>query len=170
MPDLLALPPFDDDGRVRVVVETPRGSALKYDLERETGAITASKQLALGLRYPYDWGFVPGTKAADGDPVDAMVVHSFDTYPGVVLPCRLAGMVMIREREQNKDWISNHRLIAVPAWHGTTEGARPLSRLLIAELEQFFLDTSFFTAKEVRIKGWAGPREARALIDKSRRA
>jgi hypothetical protein len=79
-------------------------------------------------------------------------------------------MVMIREREQNKDWISNHRLIAVPAWHGTTEGARPLSRLLIAELEQFFLDTSFFTAKEVRIKGWAGPREARALIDKSRRA
>ena len=167
--DLLSLAPFDDDGRVRVVVETPRGSALKYDFDPKTGAITAAKQLALGLRYPYDWGFVPGTQAADGDPVDAMVVHSFDTYPGVVLPCRLVGMVLIREREQGEDWISNHRLIAVPAWHGSTEGTGPLSKLLIAELEQFFLNTSFFTAKEVRVKGWAGPREARALITKSRR-
>ena len=91
MTDLTTLDPYTEDQRVRVVVETPRGSALKFEFDSVTEAITASRQLALGVRYPFDWGFVPGTRAADGDPVDAMVIHSFGTYPGVVLPCRVLG-------------------------------------------------------------------------------
>ncbi len=67
------LPARDDEGDVRVVVEAPRGSGLKLKYEPSLGAFEHGRMLPLGLTYPYDWGFVPGTKAEDGDPLDALV-------------------------------------------------------------------------------------------------
>src|SRR5204863_454587 len=68
--------------------ETPRGSNIKLDYEPEMRAFTVSRALPLGLVYPYDWGFIPGTNGEDGDLIDALAVHDGATYPGVILPCR----------------------------------------------------------------------------------
>ena len=75
MPNFINLPAFTEDGDVHVVVETPRGSRAKfaYDPKLETFALT--KSLLTGLTYPHDWGFVPSTKAEDGDPLDIMVIY-----------------------------------------------------------------------------------------------
>ncbi len=86
MPNFLKLRPFDDDGNLNMVVETPRGSTVKLKYEPKTKVFTVSRSLVLGLTYPFDWGFIPGTKAEDGDPLDALAVHDSSTYPGVVLP------------------------------------------------------------------------------------
>src|ERR1700710_2345572 len=85
MTNLINLPPFTEDGDVYVVVETPRGSRAKFDYDPKLKSFTLSKSLLTGLTYPHDWGFVPSTKADDGDPIDIMVVHDAATFPGIFL-------------------------------------------------------------------------------------
>lgn len=159
---LSALAPFGADGAVRVVVESPRHSTLKYEYDPELDAIRVSRQLALGLAYPYDWGFVPGTRAQDGDPADALVMHEAATFPGVVLDCAPLGLVAVREKRKRR-WISNHRLVLRPAWQGATAGMDRIGALpkdTVRELEQFFVNAVFFTGKQMSVTGWRGPREA----------
>jgi inorganic pyrophosphatase len=81
MTSIEKLPPFDAKGRVQMIVETPRGSAIKYKLDEVSGLFTVSRSLTAGLSYPFDWGFVPGTRSEDGDPVDALCLHPYASFP-----------------------------------------------------------------------------------------
>src|SRR6476660_10646688 len=114
---LIELPPRDSDGTFRVVVESPKGSTVKLTDEEHLGTFMVSRALPLGISYPYDWGFIPGTRAADGDPVDALVLHAASTYPGVVLPCKVLGMVEVREDAKKGQRRTNNRIIAIPTWN-----------------------------------------------------
>src|SRR5262245_34159546 len=89
------LRPFDEQGRVQMVVETPRGSSTKFKFDEAKGVFTVSRSLALGVAYPFDWGFIPGTKCDDGDSLDALCLHYQESFPGVVLPCRCIAAVDI---------------------------------------------------------------------------
>ena len=93
MHSLIELAPYGKNGEMQMVVETPRGSNIKLEYEPKLRAFTVSRALPLGLIYPYDWGFVPGTKGEDGDPIDALALHEGATYPGVVLRCRPLGVI-----------------------------------------------------------------------------
>jgi inorganic pyrophosphatase len=114
MVDLHKLPVRDKKGDVYVVVETPRGSAAKLEFDPDLQLFTLSKSLILGLSYPYDWGFIPSTKGEDGDPIDALILHDAATTPGLVLKCRIIGVLEVIQTEGNKHAIRNDRLIAVP--------------------------------------------------------
>jgi inorganic pyrophosphatase len=83
MPNYINLPPFAEYGAVHVVVETPRGSRAKFAYDPKLATFTLTKSLLVGLTYPHDWGFVPATKAEDGDPLDVMVIHDAATFPGL---------------------------------------------------------------------------------------
>lgn len=83
------IPAIGAGGGVHVVVETPKGSSSKFKFDSSLRAITLSRPLPSGLVYPNDWGFIPSTLAADGDPLDALVVWEGTSYPGVVLRCRV---------------------------------------------------------------------------------
>src|SRR5438105_15578493 len=87
--DLTRIETYADDGSLRVVVESPRGSSLKLDFDPKLRLFTVARELPLGLAYPFDWGFIPGTQGDDGDPLDAMVLHHQPSFPGVLLPCRI---------------------------------------------------------------------------------
>jgi inorganic pyrophosphatase len=163
---LSALPPFADDGGMRMVVESPRHSTLKYEYDPRLDAITVARELPLGVAYPFDWGFVPGTRAEDGDPIDALALHATATHPSVVLPCAPLGVITVRER-RNRSWIANDRLVLRPAWQGCTPAVDRIARLprqTIRELEQFFVSAAFFTGKRMTVTGWRGPRAATALV------
>jgi inorganic pyrophosphatase len=171
MPSLNELEPRTETG-FRVVVETPRGSAVKLKYDAELGAFELSRALALGVRYPYDWGFVPGTKAPDGDPLDAMVMIEAATYPGTVVDCVPVGVVEVDQAGKRGKRQRNDRLIAVPS---RRKRARELQHVLPSaaerrELEQFFVNAVFLEGKDVKILGWSGRKQAEALLEKSIRA
>ena len=86
MPNLFKLPTWSGAEFVHVVVETPRGGRAKLSYDPELRTFVLSKSLMLGLSYPYDWGFIPSTRAEDGDPLDAIVIHDAATSPGLVAP------------------------------------------------------------------------------------
>jgi len=67
------------------MVESPRGSSVKFKYDPDDDVMVLSRPLPAGLAYPYDWGFVPSTRAADGDPLDAVIVWDGTSYPGVVV-------------------------------------------------------------------------------------
>jgi len=166
MPNYLKLRPFDDDGNLNMVVETPRGSAVKLKYEPKAKVFIVSRSLVLGLIYPFDWGFIPGTKSEDGDPLDALAVHDSSTYPGVVLPCRALGVVDVSQKGE-KGREENPRLIVMPSWHermGEFEKATGLPERLREEIEQFFLSATFFTGKDAKIEGWRGPKAALGVV------
>lgn len=113
MTNLLKLPTWADDEYVFAVVETPRSSTCKLDFDPKLGVFTLAKPLMAGLSYPYDWGFIPSTKAQDGDPLDVLIVHDAWTYPGVVLKCRPVGVLEVEQKSDGKKE-RNDRVFAVP--------------------------------------------------------
>ena len=117
MADLARLPPRDAHGDLRVVIESPRGASVKLKYDTALGVVTVSRPLPLGLCYPYDWGFVPGTCAEDGDPVDALVYWDAVSFPGVVVPCRPIGVVRLEQDSRTNGRVRNNRIVAVPVNH-----------------------------------------------------
>jgi inorganic pyrophosphatase len=167
--DLAALPPFDDEDRLRAVVETPRGSAVKLKYAPGLDVFELGRSLPLGVTYPYDFGFVPGTRGADGDPVDVLIIQDAPTFPGVVVACRLLGAVRVSQKDGSRR-VPNPRLIAVPANDRRLEDLRGLPPRTRAEIEQFFINVVLFEQKEARVEGWADPAAARTIVDEGRRA
>lgn len=165
--NLYELPTWSHDGDLHVVIETPKGSQVKLAWDPELSAFKMRRALSLGVSYPYDWGFVPGTRAEDGDPLDALVLHDAGTFPGVVLACRALGMIELIEDDDNGQRQANHRVIAVPTSINRLDDTRTmldLSPRARDELDRFFLSATFFTSKNAQILGWKGADEARRYV------
>ena len=170
MVDLLRLPTRNRDGDVHVVVETPRGSAAKLEFDPKMEVFTLSKALILGLTYPYDWGFIPSTRGEDGDPIDALVLHDTATAPGLVLKCKIIGVLEVLQIEKGKKGIRNDRLIAVPRdshREQADKDARELPKQVRKEIEKFSAATDELEDKELEFLGWKGPKTGERLIDQA---
>jgi inorganic pyrophosphatase len=158
--------------RRNVVVETPRGSRAKFAYDPKLKTFILSKSLLTGLTYPHDWGFVPSTKADDGDPLDIMVIHDAATSPGIVLTCRIIGILQIEQKSKGKAE-RNDRLFAVPRRSHAEQGlrdVRDLSKPIQQELEKFFIATDELEDKKLEIIGWKSPKIAmKAIKDSTKR-
>jgi inorganic pyrophosphatase len=168
MDDVLRIPTFGADGAFHVVVESPRGSRVKLKYDPALGAVRWGRPLTLGLSYPFDWGFVPGTHGPDGDPVDAMVLSEVGTYPGVVIPCRPVAVLQIEQKPiEGEGRERNDRILAVPVRaprQANVQRLADLSARLRQELEEFFLEATAFEDKAVKIIGWQDGDRAAALL------
>jgi inorganic pyrophosphatase len=168
MSNLSKLPTWADKDHVYAVVETPRGSRAKLAFDPKLGAFTLSKPLLAGLTYPYDWGFIPSTKAPDGDPLDVLIVHDAATYPGLVLCCKPIGILEVVQSEKGKKE-RNDRVFAVPdrsPFEGDLQDIRRLPPRAIDELEKFFAATDALEPKKLQFLGWRGPAKAIKTIKK----
>lgn len=170
---LLRLPARAEHG-FHVVVESPRGSTVKWKYEPQLAAFSISRPLAHGLEYPFDWGFVPSTRAPDGDPLDVMVLWEQPGFPGVVLPCRAIGALKVEQKaKEGRGRERNDRLIAVPlasARRADLTDVTDLSTRERRELEAFFVAAVQFQDKHLKLLGWAGPEEAEAILEQAIRA
>ena len=171
MGNLENLPATPSDGLLNVVVESPAGSTTKIKWDAKMDAFGLSRPLPLGFAYPHDWGFVPGTRGPDGDPIDALVLTEGTTFPGLVLVVRPIGVVRLEQnRKRGGGRERNDRIIAVVANGARREPVRSvdeLSERFRKELEQFFLDVVFFENKDAALLGWAGPSAAWDLVNRS---
>jgi inorganic pyrophosphatase len=168
VPHLTKLPTWADKTHIYAVVETPRGNHCKLEFDPQLRAFTLAKPLMAGLTYPYDWGFIPSTKAQDGDPLDVLVIHDAGTYPGLVLRCRPIGVLevlQIRKGEKER----NDRIFAVPdrsPFEGDLQDVLRLPARAVEELEKFFEATDALEDKKLEFLGWCGPTRAIKTIKK----
>lgn len=94
---------------VNVVIEIPQNTGIKYEVDEETGEIFVDRFLYTAMQYPFNYGFIPNTKAEDGDPFDVLVISSQTVLPGTILPSRVIGMLEMEDEEG-----IDHKFIAVP--------------------------------------------------------
>jgi inorganic pyrophosphatase len=156
---------------VNAVIETPGGSRNKFKYDQKLGFFSLSGVLPEGMVFPHAFGFVPGTKAADGDPEDILIMMDEPTFTGCVVHTRLIGVI---EAEQTEDGQKerNDRLIAVAANSRDYSEVRHLNDLntnMINEIEQFFVNYNKERGKRFKVLGKRGPREALKLLEKSLR-
>ena len=170
MGNLIDLPASPEDDVVHVVVESPAGADAKMKWEPEPGVFTLSRPLPLGLRYPYDWGFVPGTRADDGDPLDALVLSDVTTFPGLVIRARPLGVVRLEQNlKSGQGRERNDRIVALPA-NATRRAARSFRDLpdrVREEIEAFFVNVAVPEKKDPVVLGWGDPDEAWDLVRRS---
>ena len=164
------LPTFSPEGDVNVIVETPRGSRNKYSYDPESGVFLLKKMLPLGMRFPFDFGFIPGTQAEDGDPLDALILADETLERGTLVRCVVLGVI---EASQGggKTRERNDRIVVLPALQ---QGPRAPTRLkdvdptCLDEIEAFFIHYTAHTGTHLRIENRAGPKRARELIEAAR--
>jgi len=111
-PSLIA--PFDanDGNTIHVVIETPKGCRNKYAFDAKQKIFQLKKVLPEGMTFPYDFGFVPSTKAEDGDPVDVLVLMDEPAFAGCLLKCRVIGVIE-GEQGKKKQKERNDRIVAI---------------------------------------------------------
>jgi inorganic pyrophosphatase len=150
----------------RVIIETPRGSRNKYKYNQQTGRMKFSKVLPEGMMLPYDFGFIPETKAEDGDPLDVLVLSDEPMFPGCELECRIVGVLRANQRENGKE-NRNDRLIAVVEGSVLYAGVHQLSDLepaVLKQIEQFFTNYQKVRNIEFEVIDRGGSRAALALL------
>ena len=167
MANLIYLACRDDQGQLRIVVETPKGSPAKIKYDPELQVFELQRFLA-GARYPYDWGFVPSTLAEDGDPLDAMVLFDGHTWPGVVIPAVGIGLLKLRESKAGEAQPRrNDRVIAIPAARTRSHAPSQLATETRTLLEQFFVATGELANKRVSIEGWGDESEVTDAVQRA---
>jgi inorganic pyrophosphatase len=154
-------------GGYHVVVEVPRGSALKLKYRPEYEAFEWSRAMRFGLSFPYDYGFFPQTSADDGEAVDAMVYSEVASYPGVVVPCRIIGALKVTQSRGTGNR-RNDRVIVVPEnehRYSSVADVDDLPNRVREEIQAFFESSLTLTGKTVSFDGWADAAEATAHVD-----
>lgn len=156
-------PPFE----VNVVIEVPIGSdPVKYELDKESGAIFVDRFLHTAMFYPANYGFVPHTLSDDGDPVDVLVAGRSPIVPGAVVRARPVG-VLVMEDEAGQD----EKILAVPVdklhpYHRNISSYRDLPDILIKQIAHFFEHyKDLEEGKWVQVKRWGEAGEAHKMID-----
>jgi inorganic pyrophosphatase len=160
------LPSWNPDGLLQVLVDTPRGSAVKFKLDLEQGCYTIAHVLPPGTVFPYDFGSIPSTRASDGDPVDVLILMEAATFPGCLVPVRLVGAL---EAEQTQDGKTsrNDRLIGVAEKSRRYEPIRELidvPRRELASIQHFFVSYNEERGRRFRVLRRVGPARARTLV------
>ena len=156
----------DDKRLLRVVIETPKGSRNKFAFDADEHIFELKKVLPAGMTFPYDFGFVPSTKADDGDPVDVLVLMDEPAFPGCVLTCRPIGVIE-GEQGNKTDKERNDRIVAVErdahSW-ADIKTIDDLGKEFCRELEEFFVNYHKLSGEKYRVLGVKGPDQARRLV------
>lgn len=149
-----------------VVIEIPaHAPGLKFELDKDSGAVMVDRFMATPMHYPCDYGFIPHTLSEDGDPVDVLVVAPYSLSPGVVVRCRPLGMLEM-EDESGKD----AKLLAVPVPKLTpiydhVKTYEDMPQLLIQQITHFFEHyKDLEKGKWVKVTGWKGVEAAKQEI------
>ncbi len=151
---------------VNVVIEVPiGGEPIKYEMEKESGALVVDRFLYTSMRYPGNYGFIPHTLSNDGDPCDVIVANTRAIVPGAVMSCKIVGVLMMEDEAGGDE-----KLLAVPSANLTQSYANvinysDLPSITIQQIEHFFAQYKDLEPNNwVKIIRWGDAGEARKLV------
>jgi inorganic pyrophosphatase len=149
--------------KVKVIVEIPRGSQNKYEYDHESHTIMLDRHLIVSMGYPAEYGFIPDTLGGDGDPLDALVLTEYPTFPGCMIETKILGMCIMSD-EKGED----HKLLCVPTYDPRWKSANDIGDVPQSTLERI---SHFFTVykdldegKWVKVERWTGRADAEAEL------
>ena len=167
--DIAKLSPGKDAPHdINVVIEIPQGSQVKYEVDKESGAMVVDRFLFTPMAYPAAYGFIPGTLADDGDPADALVLTPVGVVPGAVIRSRPIGMLQMEDESGGDE-----KIICVPhdkihTLYKDVHSIDDLPEITRQVIEHFFTRyKDLEPGKWVKVTGWASKEAAEDVIRKS---
>lgn len=152
---------------INVFVEIPQGSAIKYELDKESGVIFVDRFNYTAMVYPCNYGFIPGTLAEDGDPVDVLVISSQSVQAGTVIPARPIGMLEMEDEAGIDTKILAVPTVKVDPFYKHVNDISDLDDTLRQKIKHFFDHYKEIEPnKWVKTKDFLGKKEAEAAITK----
>jgi len=152
---------------VEVVIEIPRGSANKYEFDKERGRFVLDRVLYSPMFYPAEYGYIEETLAEDGDPLDALVLTTYPTFPGVVIESRVVGYLRMAD-EKGED----EKLLAVATGDPRMNHIRDLSDVpphILKEIAHFFEVYKTLENKKTKVRSWENAEAAARLLENAQR-
>ncbi len=146
----------------RAIIETPKGSRNKFDYDPDSNLFMLGGLLPEGMSFPFDFGFIPSTLAADGDAIDIMVLMDAPAHTGCLIDVRLIGVIEATQTEDGKSG-ENDRLLGVAVHsydHEDVKSVDEVSKTLLDQVEQFFISYNKQRGKKFAVTGLAGPKKA----------
>ena len=154
--------------KINAVIEIPYGSNIKYEIDKESGAVCVDRVMYSAMFYPANYGFVPNTLADDGDPADILVLNEYPLQAGSVIPCRLIG-VLVMEDESGMD----EKLLAVPVSkidprYENIKSLSDLPKITLDRIKNFFETyKALEPGKWVKVKDYADAKKAEEILEKA---
>ncbi|HZV33711.1 MAG TPA: inorganic diphosphatase [Verrucomicrobiae bacterium] len=152
---------------LNAIIETPKGSRVKYSFSPKTGLFELKKALPEGMSFPFNFGFIPSTKGDDGDPLDILILNEEPLLPGCLVKVRLAGAMKAEQREDGKT-MRNDRLLgfAIGKQTPTSLESVKLDDKTMRELDYFFKSYNKLEGKKFKVLGQATPKQALQMVKK----
>ena len=149
-----------------VIIEIPMNAdPVKYEVDKESGAIFVDRFMSTSMHYPTNYGYVPNTISGDGDPVDVLVITPVPLIPGVVVTCRPIGILTMTD-EAGEDGkvlaVPTDKILSIYTQWQKPEDLNPLRLKTIAHFFEHYKDLE--EGKWVKINGWEGPESAKKEI------
>jgi inorganic pyrophosphatase len=148
-----------------IIIETPKGSGQKYAYDKETRWFRLKKVLPPGLVFPYDFGFIPGTKGEDGDPFDIVVLSEYQGFPGCIMDVRIAGCLQARQTV-GKNTYRNDRFIGILEQSTAYDRIMSLEELPDSLIENIKLFFSTYLQAEGKDVKWENDLNALQAVEK----
>lgn len=158
-----------DASTYEVIVDTPKGSRNKYKYDEERKLFKLGGVLTAGAVFPYDFGYLPGTRGEDGDALDVLILMDEPAFVGCLIEIRLVGVIEAEQTEKGKT-IRNDRLIGVAVESHSFRNVQELSEIdgrLLDEIEHFFVSYNQAKGKEFKPLARAGAKRAKTLVEES---
>ncbi|HIC10832.1 MAG TPA: inorganic diphosphatase [Campylobacterales bacterium] len=158
----------ENPDKVKALIEIPYGSNVKYELDKDSGAIVVDRVVYSAMFYPANYGFVPNTLAKDGDPADILVLNDYPLIAGSVINCRIIG-VLVMEDESGMD----EKLLAVPVTkvdprYSNIQDIQDLPEATLNRIKNFFETYKTLEPnKWVKVKDYLGKEEAKKILDEA---
>ena len=149
-----------------VIIEIPMNAdPVKYEVDKESGAIFVDRFMSTAMHYPTNYGYVPKTISGDGDPVDVLVITPVPLIPGVVVTCRAIGILKMTD-EAGEDGkvlaVPTDKILSIYTHWQKPEDMNPLRLKTIAHFFEHYKDLE--EGKWVKVLGWEGPEAAKKEI------
>lgn len=149
----------------RVIIECPKGSKNKYEIDKETGLIMLDRAMKTSQDYPFDYGFAPQTLWEDNDPLDVAVLSTYPMHPGILLTVRPVGVMRMVDCGEGDD-----KIIAVPVkdprWDEVTDLVH-VNKHFLKEMQHFFETYKSIENKVVTVSGFEGREKAVEAVVRS---
>ncbi|MCU0417493.1 MAG: inorganic diphosphatase [Cytophagaceae bacterium] len=150
---------------VQSIIEIPKGSKAKYELDKETGLLRLDRVLFSAVHYPANYGFIPRTYCEDKDPLDVLVISQVEVVPFCIVNAKVVGVMRMVDNGESDD-----KIIAVAADDISVNHINDISELpphTILEVQRFFEDYKKLENKEVKVEGFLGREEALGIVEES---
>ncbi len=166
--DISAIPAHSSGGNVNVFVEIPRDSQNKYEYDEDLRMVVLDRTLHSSVHYPTGYGFVPGTRGTDGEPLDAMVLVDESTFSGCIVEARIIAVLTIRSGSGRPE----QKLLGVPVREprfAEYEDVSDVPEHLLKEIEHLSEVFKDLRGSDIGVLGWEGAQKAQELLEEATR-